>query len=537
MEYSGPWADVEIPDRSMYDMLFASLEPDDLDRIAINHAETGQVLTFGQLRDQVDAAAGWLNGKGLALDGVLAVVLPNSPEYAIAMHGALRIGAAFTPVNVASSAHEVARQLRVTGAGLVVTSTALLATVREATTSLGWSDDRIVLVGEPVDGTTPWTDVLTCTDVAPQVDFDPATHTACLPMSSGTSGMPKAVRLSHRNLVANMLQFSDCLSSLEGPQSLVAFLPFSHIYALTTNLNFSLYRRYTLYTMTSFQAPLFLQLVATRRPTILFVVPPVATFLSRHPGAMEVPWDSVALVVSGAAPLDRVVGEALQERLGVRVVQGYGMTELSPVTHVIPVEDRSIPLDTIGLPVANCRMRVVDPQTGSDVTQAESGQWSQPGELWVKGPNAMQGYLDAPDDSAAVLDVDGWVHTGDLVQVRSDGVTKVVDRLKELIKRRGFQVAPAELEALLNEHPLVADSAVFGIDHGSGDQIPHALLVLAPGADPSTAPTQVLGWLNAQTAQYKHVHGATVLDALPRSAAGKILRRALPGAHQAAQQG
>ena len=236
---------------------------------------------------------------------------------------------------------------------------------------------------------------------------------------------------------------------------------------------------------------------------------------------------SLKLIVCGAAPLDGPVGAALQSRLGVRVVQGYGMTELSPVTHVIPLDRTDIDLGTIGPAIPNVRFRVVDPETGLDVAPPTPGEVSTPGELWCAGPNAMLGYLGVPRDADAVLDADGFVHTGDLVTVDAEGVVRIVDRIKELIKRRGMQIAPAELEAILCQHPAVADAAVFGVTSKStgaaGEQVPHGLVQLRPGAEATAS--ELTAWVSDRVAPHKRLGGVHFVEKVPRSAAGKILRR------------
>ena len=531
MEHRGPLPDIDIPDVSLYDLLFADLSDEDAARTAVVSAETGATLTFGQVRHDVDAAATWLAARGVGPGTAVAIDLPNCPEYLPAFHAIAATGAATTPVNAAHVSGEVARQLRETRARFVITDESLLAKVAPAAEAVGMPPSNVIVVrsdpdGAKADAHTDWATLTACEPDAPRPAIDAATHVACLPFSSGTSGLPKAVMLTHRNLVANMLQFNEVLAPLGDDNSIVAFLPYSHIYAMTTNLNYGLYRRFPQITMASFQPTLFLQVVATHRPTMLFVVPPVAAFLAKHPAVAQVPWDSVRLVVSGAAPLDGAVGEAVQARLGARVLQGYGMTELSPVTHVIPLDRTDLDLGTIGLAIPNVRFRVVDPSSGLDVAVPPTGE-SAPGELWCAGPNAMLGYLGEPLDSDAVLDAGGWVHTGDLVTVDARGAVRVVDRLKELIKRRGFQVAPAELEALLASHPDVADAAVLGVPSTTaGEQIPHALVQRRDGA--AVTEVELTHWVAGQVAPHKRLGGVTFVERVPRSAAGKILRRELP---------
>jgi acyl-CoA synthetase (AMP-forming)/AMP-acid ligase II len=525
MEHRGLTPDIEIPNTSLYDLIFAGLSETDAARTAFVHPDSGVSLTFGEVKQSTDAVATWLAAHGVGTGDVVAIDLQNCPEFAAAFHGIARTGAATSPINPAAIAGEIARQLRETHSRYVITNQAMLAKVAEAAEAVGLAPQNvIVLEGAPTH--TDWAELVATEPNLPQVSIDPATHIACLPFSSGTSGMPKAVMLSHRNLVANMLQFNEVLKPLGDDNSIVAFLPYSHIYGLTTNLNYGLFRRFPQYTMSSFAPQVFLGVIATYRPTILFVVPPVAAFLAKHPAVTTVPWDSVRLIVSGAAPLDGPVGEAIQTRLNTRVVQGYGMTELSPVTHVIPLDRRDIDLGTIGLAIPNVRFRVVDPETGADVAVPAEGH-STPGELWCAGPNAMLGYLGVPRDADAVLDAEGWVHTGDLVTVDAEGVVRIVDRIKELIKRRGFQVAPAELEALLCSHPAVADAGVLGLASSvAGEQIPHALVQLREGAEAGRS--DLLHWVSDQVASYKRLGGVTFVEKVPRSAAGKILRRELP---------
>ncbi len=525
MEHRGPALDIQIPEGSLYDLIFAGLSESDAARTAFVHPETGLRLTFGEVKRDTDAVATWLAAHGVGPGDAVAIDLGNCPEFAAAFHGIARTGAATSPINPAAIAGEIARQLRETKSVYVVTNQLLLPKVAEAAAAAGLAPENvIVLGGAPTH--TAWADLVAADPNPPEVSIDAATHIACLPFSSGTSGMPKAVMLSHRNLVANMLQFNEVIKSLGDDNSIVAFLPYSHIYAMTTNLNLGLFRRFTQYTMSSFAPQTFLQVIADHRPTILFVVPPVAAFLAKHRTVSAVPWDSVRLIVSGAAPLDGAVGETIQARLGVRVVQGYGMTELSPVTHVIPLDRRDIDLGSIGPAIPNVRFRVVDPETGLDVEVPSQGQ-SGPGELWCTGPNAMLGYLGIPRDADAALDAEGWVHTGDLVTVDAEGVVRIVDRIKELIKRRGFQVAPAELEALLCVHPAVADAGVLGLASAvAGEQTPYALVQLREGAEVGSR--ELIGWLADQVASYKRLSGLSFVDKVPRSAAGKILRRELP---------
>lgn len=543
--YRGPLPDIDIPDVSLYDLIFGDLSPADADRVALLDHARDHALTYGEVKRQSDVLATWLAAQGIGPGDVVAIHLPNCPEYAVAFHGVARSGAASTPINTHYTAGEIAGMLTATDARLIITAPTLAPVADAAAAEVGLPASAvIVLPGDPdaaadsgLDAEeqpehTAWADVLATDPAPPDVTLDPATHVICLPFSSGTSGLPKPVMLTHRNLVANLLQFHKVLEPLGGDVSLVAFLPYSHIYALTTNLNYGLYCRSPQYTMVGFEPGLFLEIVARRRPAVLFVVPPVAGFLARHPAIEGADLSSVQLIVSGAAPLDGAVGRAVEQRLGLRVVQGYGMTELSPVTHVMPLHAPDMDHGSIGQAIPNVRFRVVDPESGADVEPPTPDAASAPGELWCAGPNAMLGYLGSPD-SDAVKDAEGWVHTGDLVTVDADGVVHVVDRIKELIKRRGMQIAPAELEALLASHPAVADAGVLGVPTRTpGEEVPHAVVQLRAGQEATAS--ELINWVAERVAQHKRLAGLRFVDVVLRSAAGKILRRRLPELYAAA---
>jgi len=367
---------------------------------------------------------------------------------------------------------------------------------------------------------------------APRVSFDPATHVAVLPYSSGTTGRPKGVMLSHRNLVANVEQSRGLLDV--GPEDRVlALLPFFHIYGLTVLLNLALRQRARLVTMPRFDLPEFLRIIQDHRCSYLFIAPPVAVALSKHPLVAEYDLGSVHTTLSGAAPLDGELGTRLAERLGCRVLQGYGMTEMSPVSHLIPREVHdglSVPVSSVGYTVPNMQCRLVDPATGEEIPVPAEGT-SAPGHLLCRGPNVMLGYLNRPQDTADTLDADGFLRTGDIATVRADGVVTVVDRLKELIKYNGYQIAPAELEALLLTHPGIADSAVVGTLDAEGQEVPKAFVVRQPGADGEALDVAgVMDFVAGRVAPFKKVRQVEFIEAVPKSASGKILRRMLGSA-------
>jgi acyl-CoA synthetase (AMP-forming)/AMP-acid ligase II len=273
----------------------------------------------------------------------------------------------------------------------------------------------------------------------------------------------------------------------------------------------------TIVTMPRFDLEMFLRLHAEHGITRTFVAPPIVVALAKHPAVDGVDLSSLRQVVSGAAPLSAELAAEASTRLGVEIVQGYGMTEMSPVSHFTrPGQYRP---GSVGVAVAGTEHRVVDPVTGEDLGVDADG------ELWVRGPQVMAGYLGDEEATAATLDADGWLHTGDIGHVDADGHLYVVDRLKELIKVSGFQVAPAELEALLLTHPDVTDAAVVGVADETAGERPVGHVVLRP--DASATADDVRAYVAERTATYKHLHELRVVEAIPKSASGKILRRVL----------
>jgi 4-coumarate--CoA ligase len=526
--FSSPYPDVDVPNLGIYDYLFGALAEEDLDRVAVVDGASGAETTYRALRGQIDALAGAVAAQGLGVHGVAAILCPNVPAFATVFHGLLRAGATVTTINAQYTADEIATQLTDAGADWLFTVSALLPAAREAAERTGIPASRLVVL-DGADGHPSLADLLAMGAPAPRVSFDPATHVAVLPYSSGTTGRPKGVMLSHRNLVANVEQSRGLLDV--GPEDrILALLPFFHIYGLTVLLNLALRQRARLVTMPRFGLPEFLRIIQDHRCSYLFIAPPVAVALSKHPLVAEYDLGSVHTTLSGAAPLDGELGTRLAERLGCRVLQGYGMTEMSPVSHLIPRDARSVPVSSVGYTVPNMQCRLVDPATGEEIPVPAEGT-SAPGHLLCRGPNVMLGYLNRPQDTADTLDADGFLRTGDIATVRADGVVTVVDRLKELIKYNGYQIAPAELEALLLTHPGIADSAVVGTLDADGQEVPKAFVVRQPGADGEALDVAgVIDFVAAQVAPFKKIRQVEFIEAVPKSASGKILRRMLGSA-------
>ncbi|KSU56406.1 AMP-binding protein [Microbacterium enclense] len=520
--FHSPHPSVEVPDESIYDYLFGSLDDGDLDRVALVDPASGAETTYGALRAQVDAFAGALAVRGVDTDTVVAMLCPNVPAFATVFHGILRLGATITTINSLYTAHEIENQLRDAAATWLVTVSPLLPQALEAARAVGIPDERVIVL-DGVEGHPDLRALLGEGRTPPEVTIDPATHVAVLPYSSGTTGVPKGVMLSHRNLVANVHQCRPVIE-IGADDRVLAVLPFFHIYGMTVLLNLALRQRATLVTMPRFDLMEFLRVIQDHRCTFLFIAPPIAVALAKHPAVEQFDLSSVHSVFSGAAPLDGETAETAGRRIGARFFQGYGMSELSPVSHAIPAEG-GMPVSSVGVLIPNCDAKLVDPETGAELEEHGDDGLTAPGEIWVRGPNVMLGYLNRPDATAETLDADGFLHTGDIGVHHVDGYFTIVDRLKELIKYHGYQIAPAELEALLLSHPKIQDAAVIGVRGDDGEEIPKAFVVAAPDAGLSAE--DVMAFVAGQVAPHKKVRRVEFIDAVPKSASGKILRKDL----------
>jgi len=531
-----PYPDVVVPPVALPEFLFGRLDPADADRPAVLDAATGRGYTFGQLFDAVRRVAGALADRGIGVGAVAGLFAPNSPDYPVAFHGVLAAGAAVSPVNSQYTPIELAEQLRDAGATLLFAAPEGLARARLAVAEPGVSVTEIVVLGNPggatpaaaaapngsaPNGSVPETSLAELLDTAgpaPEIRIDPASLPA-LPYSSGTTGVAKGVMLTHRNLVANLLQLAP-LNKIDAGSRLLAVLPLYHIYGLTSIMNQGLLNRSLIVTMPKFDLAGFLRAIADHRTDHLYIVPPIALALAKSPLVDDYDVSSVRFMVSAAASLDAELAKAVARRLGVAVLQGFGLTESSPGTHGTPPDRPDIDSGSIGVLMPNIEARVVDPATGLDAAEGAAG------ELWCRGPNIMRGYLNNPEATARTVDTDGFLHTGDLVTADRNGIFRVVGRLKELIKYKGHQVAPAELEAVLLSHEAIADAAVVGVpDEGSGE-LPKAFVVRRE-SHPGLAAEEVLAFVAERVAPYKKVRLVEFLDRIPKSAAGKILRKEL----------
>lgn len=522
MSFASPFPDVDIPNVSVYEFLFSDIEADVQSLPALTDSATGESVTYGALLAGVECIAGALLSRGLAVGDVVGLHSPNIPAFATVFHGILRAGGVATTINALYTESDIAGQLQDSAAKFLFTCAALLPKAEAAADQAGIPRDRIFVLDD-AEGFSTFQDLLDEGRTAPVVQFDPSRQLAVLPYSSGTTGKSKGVMLTHRNLVANMCQISGPMG-IRSEDRVLAVLPFFHIYGMTVLLNSALHHRASLVTMQKFDLERFLHTISSFGCTYAFIAPPVAVALAKHSLVDEFDLTSLRSVFSGAAPLDRELGEAVARRLGCSVRQGYGMSEMSPVSHLIPFDRDDIPLNAVGVTVANMRCKLVDASTAVEIAQPINGT-SAPGELWCAGPNIMVGYLGNESATAATIDSDGYLHTGDIATVDADGIVTVIDRLKELIKYKGYQVPPAELEAVLLTHPGIADAAVIGVTDDNGEEVPKAFVVVQPGADLDKA--EILTFVAERVSPHKKIRKVEIIGQIPKSAAGKILRREL----------
>jgi 4-coumarate--CoA ligase len=510
MVFASPLPDVEIPDVPLTEYVLAHAERLG-DKPALIDGGSGRTLTYAGLAGAVRSLAGGLAAKGFGPGDVLALMSPNIPEYAVIFHGVAYAGGTITTINPTYTAPEVHKQLVDSGATILVTIPMFLEIATQGAEGTGVQE--IYVLGE-AEGATPVT-ALFGAPLAEQVPVESGT-VVVLPYSSGTTGISKGVMLTHGNLVANVAQVLSGADIAED-ETFIAVLPFFHIYGMQVLMNTGLRAGVTVITMPRFDLEEFLRLHQEHGITRSFVAPPIVVALAKHPMVDSYDLSALRQVFSGAAPLSAELSLECGARLGCDVVQGYGMTELSPVSHLTP--PGSYKPGSCGVTAPNTLTMVVDP-----VSQKELGV-DEDGEICIKGPQVMVGYLGNQAATDAIFDREGWLHTGDIGHIDADGHLFIVDRLKELIKYNGFQVPPAELEALLLTHPAIADAAVVGLPDESAGEIPVAHVVLRPGAE--ATPEEIMEFVAGQVAHYKQIRQVVITDTIPKSASGKILRRLL----------
>jgi len=484
------------------------------DKTAFMTAE-GKSWTFAEFWAAVKGMARALQERGIERGDMLGIYAPNSVEYAVALHGALMAGATVTTLNPLYREREVEHQLGDAGAQAVFTLKPLAPVVKEA-------QARLPGLTQIFELEQAWEMAESAPGDPLPVLIDPENHIAVLPYSSGTTGLPKGVMLTHQNLTANIRQTLALEGMFTGSSVILDFLPFYHIYGMMVLLNCGLVTGATQIVLPRFDPELAVRLIGERKVTDLYVVPPALLALVNYPHLDQADLSSLRFVMSGAAPLPTEVGRQAATKLDAIVMQGYGMTEASPITNVNPLA--SPREGTVGPTVADTLEKVVSLETGEEVGPGEIG------ELLVYGPQVMRGYWNNPEATQETMTADGWLRTGDIVTADPDGYIRIHDRKKEMIKYKGYQIAPAELESILMEHPGVRDAAVIPKADAEAGEVPKAFIVPREADIDLQA---VLNFVAENVAPYKKIRDIEIVEAIPKNPSGKILRRQLIEAERA----
>jgi acyl-CoA synthetase (AMP-forming)/AMP-acid ligase II len=510
--FRGPYPEVSIPELALTPFVLQRARELG-EKPAIIEGPTGRTITYAELAESIRNAAAGLVARGFRKGEVLGIYSPNVPEYAIAFHAVALLGGVVTPINPLYTADEAAQQLNDAGAKLLVTAPQCLD--KACAAAQASNIEETFVFGES-EGATSFSSLLQSNRAVPVVAINPRDDLVVLPYSSGTTGLPKGVMLTHYNLVANMRQMEGLCYFFDS-DTLICLLPLFHIYGLVVVLNMGLYTGATIVTMPRFDLEQFLQLVQDYKVTLAHLVPPIVLALSKNPIVDQYNLSSLHTIFSGAAPLGEGLTRACIERLECDVRQGYGMTETSPVTHSSPADANKVKFGSVGPPAPNTECKVVDLETGAALEPNKEG------EICVRGPQVMKGYLNRSEATARTIDSEGWLHTGDVGYADEDGHFFIVDRAKELIKYKGFQVAPAELEAILLTHPAIADAAVIPCPDEAAGEVPKAYLVLKEKVSADT----IMDFVAARVAPFKKIRYVEFTEKIPKSASGKILRRVL----------
>ncbi len=520
--FTSPWPAVRIPDVPLPAYLLADADARG-DHPAVVDGPSGRTLSHRELARDVRRVAAGLAARGIQRGDAFAILAPNVPEWLVTAFGVMTAGGVVTGVNPLYTAEEIAAQLHDSRARYLLTIPSFLPGARAAVALAGYGTELIVL-GEPDGDATAWADLLTHGDTPPPVTLDPGTDLALLPYSSGTTGLSKGVMLTHRAMVANVAQ-SEVALATDDSDRWIAVAPFFHAVGFSVIASVALHSGGTVVTMPRFDPVGFVELVERHRITTAIVVPPIIAALAKHPCVDAADLSSLRRIGCGAAPLGGELQEACAGRTGCPVRQGYGMTEAVAAIALADFATPTVP-GSVGRLLPGVEARIVDVDTGADL--GPDGE----GELWVRGPQLMSGYLANAGATAATVDADGWLHTGDIARFDDGGQLRIVDRLKELIKVKGFQVPPAELEAILRAHPAVADAAVIPIPDERAGEVPKAFVVRAGGS--AVSAEQLVAHVADRVAPHKRIREVAFVEAIPTSPAGKTLRRLLVEQHRAA---
>ncbi|WIE65889.1 long-chain-fatty-acid--CoA ligase [Curtobacterium sp. MCLR17_036] len=502
-----------------------------------------RTTSYGELEEQIRRAANGLRKLGVGAGDRVAIVLPNCPQHVVAFYAVLRLGAIVVEHNPLYTPRELRHQFEDHGAKVAIAWDKSVATLQDFPADVAL--DAIVSVDltramprstrlalalpvakaresrakltTSVRGTTKWDDLVGSRKLSKRHPRPSTDDVALIQYTSGTTGTPKGAVLTHRNLLANAAQSRAWVPQVRrGDNVVYAVLPMFHAYGLTLCLTFAMSMASRLVLFPSFDPALVLTAVKKHPPTFLPAVPPIYARLQHAADSAKVSLAGIEIGISGAMPLSQDIVEPWESRTGGYLVEGYGLSECSPVLMANPVSPERR-LGSIGLPLSSTEARVVDPDDAEKVLGTD-----EPGELQVRGPQVFRGYWGKAEATDEVFTSDGWFRTGDIVSIGADGYVRIVDRLKELIITGGFNVSPSEVEDALLKHPSVKEVAVVGITTAGNEQVVAAVVPKDPS---SFDPAALRAWAREQLAAYKVPRRIVVVDDLPRSMIGKVLRR------------
>ncbi|KAG0646945.1 putative 4-coumarate-ligase 1 [Hyphodiscus hymeniophilus] len=517
---------IEIPHTDIWTVLFEREDkpfPDS--QVIYQCPTTGRNYTYASLKRTTELFGTGLRSHWKWQKGdVLALFAQNCIDTPAVTWGCHWAGGVVSPANPAYTARELGHHLRDSGARALFTQKNLLGTALKAASEAGMPRERIVLIGDDRDrGVRHVTEILGERLEGSRTKLDPGSDLAFLVYSSGTTGLPKGVMLTHLNVVSNLFMVNSSEGALLqwNKDKILSVLPYYHIYGLQCLVHLPAYAGLTTIVMSSFDLKNFCAIIQDNHITYTYVAPPIILHLAKSPIISNYDLSSLRMITSGAAPLAKDLIHAVKNRLGTEVKQAYGLSETSPVTHIQKAWNHGMGSNGPALP--NQVVKFMSPD-GQEVPTGKEG------ELWIKGPNVFLGYLNNIEATKACKTEDGFFKTGDIGYEDEDGNMYITDRVKELIKYKGFQVAPAELEGILASHELVNDVAVIGIqDHSQATEVPLAFVAPKEGVERSEANGKlIVDWLAERVAGHKRLRGGVRwIDEVPKSASGKIPRRIL----------
>jgi long-chain acyl-CoA synthetase len=528
---------IQYPEVPLYDLLTrtATMYPKNVAMVFF-----GKRITYNELSTLTDRFAVALGKLGVKKRDRVALFLPNMPEFVIAYYGAMKAGAIVTAVSPLSKERELLRQVNDAEAVALVALDALYPSVRAV---WGKTTVKHVIVARMRDfmpsgtaffggllGKIPSGKVTQLPGVhffrelvesavgdLPNVKLSPKVDVAVLQYTGGTTGVPKGAMLTHYNLVSNAIMCSEWLMAKTGCEVFLTALPLVNIYGMTTSMNDAVFLASSMVLMPRFDAKEALRAIEQNRVTIFCGVPTMYGMLIQHPDVGKHDLSSVKFCISGAAPLNVEVRRRFMKTTGSVLVEGYGLTECSPVTHCNPLDKsmKIVKVGSIGVPWPDTEAKIVDFKTGREVKVGGVG------ELVVRGPQVMKGYWNMPEETDVVLR-DGWLYTGDVAKMDEDGYFFITGRKKDLIKYKGYSVYPRELEDVLLEHLAVRDATVVGRADEAAGEIPKAFVVLKEGA--TTSEKELMDFVRERVAPYKCIREIEFKKELPKKLLGKTLR-------------